>query len=197
MATVSDTISCPQCGAAAYYEVNTRTHHEFEFCERCGYSCDTRDETGPKEGHGAYTYGDAKVAQGGAFQTPHAAAPFREWLAGDEAKGVTFAFVRLPPLYRTEFLRGEPEGLGDLSQAEISVINEVLAPFGETVAAMSEGKLYTKHPEQSGLKCFSAFREDGKLKLALPGDHLDFLTIVGDKRFESDPEETRHALDVA
>jgi ribosomal protein S27AE len=38
MASVQDSIDCPQCGGKAILEVHTRTLAESIFCPRCGYS---------------------------------------------------------------------------------------------------------------------------------------------------------------
>lgn len=42
MASVQDSIDCPQCGAKAFLEFHTRTLAESIFCPRCGYSEHTR-----------------------------------------------------------------------------------------------------------------------------------------------------------
>jgi len=42
MASVQDSIECPQCGGNAFLEFHTRTLAESIFCPRCGYSEHTR-----------------------------------------------------------------------------------------------------------------------------------------------------------
>lgn len=42
MASVQDSIECPQCGGKAFLEFHTRTLAESIFCPRCGYSEHTR-----------------------------------------------------------------------------------------------------------------------------------------------------------
>lgn len=42
MASVQDSIDCPQCGGEAFLEFHTRTLAESIFCPRCGYSEQTR-----------------------------------------------------------------------------------------------------------------------------------------------------------
>ncbi len=42
MASVQDSIDCPQCSGKAFLEFHTRTLEESIFCARCGYSEHTR-----------------------------------------------------------------------------------------------------------------------------------------------------------
>lgn len=196
MATVSDTIECPHCGVGAYYEINTHSRTEYVFCERCGYSAFS-DDPSPKVAIGVNTYGDGKCMSFGAFSTEAEVAPFREWLAGGGAEEITSAFIRLAPLYRTEFLRGEPQGLGDLSPEEVEIINSVLAPFEERLAAVAARSVYTAHQRHPGFRVFALYREADKLSLAVPGDYPEFLTIQSGKLTETDPGMTAYALEYA
>ena len=45
MASVQDSIDCPQCSGKAFLEFHTRTREESIFCARCGYSEHTRPIT--------------------------------------------------------------------------------------------------------------------------------------------------------
>lgn len=180
MATVSEQIPCPQCGAQAEYEINTRSFTEWTYCARCGYRHDT-SEGQPLAGHGSYAYSAGQVTQFGAFTSPDPSlvSHFRAWVKGET--DLQTAVLRLPPLYRAEYLTGMPEGFGHLTPTERQQIDEVLARFDERVAAADQNHLYTTHAQHPGLKVLSLYRDADSLHLAQPGDCPDAVVLTGDQ----------------
>lgn len=167
-----ETAPCPHCGGQAQTDFQTRTGCTTTFCDRCGYYHD--EEDGPA---------GAQAPCGVLRLTPPAGATQVCFLKNADLASIcanvpqddalASATLRVPPLYRTEFLRGEPEaGRGAMSEAAWGHLTAALAAHGEAPHALVGTDLYTRSQTgDAGYRVLSA-REDehGHWNIRLPGD---------------------------
>lgn len=173
MSSVMDTTTCPHCGGPAQTDFQTRTGDTITFCDRCGYYHDEQD--GPASAVRAPIGVLRLTVQDGitqvCFLKDADLKELRSQVPQDEA--LASATLRVPPLYRAEFLRGEPEaGHGGMSPAAWAHLTAALAPHGETPHALLGSDLYTRSQTgDAGYRVLSAWQdEDGSWDIRLPGD---------------------------
>lgn len=178
-----DTAICPHCGGQAQTDFQTRTGDLTTFCDRCGYYHDDGD--GPASAVQTPTGVLRLTVQDGitqvCFLKDTDLRTLRAQLPQDEA--LSTATLRVPPLYRAEFLRGEPEaGRGEMSEAAWAHLTAALAPHGEVPHALVGHALSTRSSTgDAGYRVLSVWQEgDGSWDIRLPGDSPLILRVTED-----------------
>ena len=178
-----DTTTCPHCGGQAQTDFQTRTGDTTTFCDRCGYYHDDRD--GPASAVQTPTGVLRLTVQDGITQVwflkDTDLSTLRTKISHDDT--LASATLRVPPLYRTEFLRGEPDaGRGEMTEAAWAHLTAALAPHGEVPHALVGTKLYTRSQAgDTGYRVLSVWQdEDGSWDICLPGDSPPMLRVTED-----------------
>lgn len=178
-----DTTPCPHCGGQAQTDFQTRTGDTTTFCDRCGYYHDEAD--GPASAVQTPTGVLRLTVQDGitqvCFLKDTDLSTLRTEIPHDDA--LASATLRVPPLYRAEFLRGEPDaGRGEMTEAAWAHLTAALAPHGETPHALVGTDLYTRSQAgDTGYRVLSVWQdEDGSWDIRLPGDSPRMLRVTED-----------------
>ncbi|ULH18107.1 hypothetical protein MF271_24445 (plasmid) [Deinococcus sp. KNUC1210] len=176
MASVETFEPCPQCGADAHSSFQTRTGDVELYCLRCGYREDHLSDDAPHPGFGTFERrGSGVVTQTSFLSATTDLAALRATVADDPE--VVRAFMRLPPRFRAELLRGTLDSAHDLTPTEMQLLNDALAPFGEQVAAIEHTELFTSHDSEPGYRRFVCWRTEQQLEISRLGDCWPFLTL--------------------